>query len=62
MQAVPLHQLKAEKCCRISAEDLLNLKDLSSSGETSTYKKNKSGKSKVLVIDVRTKEEYPYVL
>lgn len=43
-------ELKREKCARVSGADLLELL---------TQKRNKSGRAKVLVVDVRPAEEYP---
>lgn len=60
MEAIPLEELRAEVCPRISAEDLIELCELTGPAQSrSPTKKNKSGKPKLLIIDVRTQEEYP---
>ncbi|XP_021954144.1 TBC domain-containing protein kinase-like protein isoform X2 [Folsomia candida] len=48
MDPIPLHELKLEKCARISGDDLLNLLDLN---------RTKFQKPKIIVIDVRNHEE-----
>lgn len=54
MTPVPLHELKSETCPRISAFDLLELLDLLPDSK----KKTKSQNIKIVVIDIRTSEEY----
>ncbi|KAK7072646.1 hypothetical protein SK128_024425 [Halocaridina rubra] len=49
MDAVPVSDLKSEKCPRISGAGLLELM---------AYKKSRDGRSKVLVVDVRSTEEF----
>uniref|UniRef100_UPI00398F4B54 TBC domain-containing protein kinase-like protein n=1 Tax=Pristiophorus japonicus TaxID=55135 RepID=UPI00398F4B54 len=57
--SIRLNELKAEISPRISAEDLIDLCELS--GPTNTKmptKKTKSGKPKLLVVDIRSSEEF----
>lgn len=56
MTPVPLHELKSETCPRISAEDLLDLLDLI----PNTKNKAKSQNIKIVVIDIRPTDEYPF--
>lgn len=53
MTPVPLNELKSETCPRISAEDLLDLLDLPDSKN-----KGKAQNVKILVVDIRSNEEY----
>lgn len=55
MTPIPLQELKSETCPRISAEDLLDLLNLLSDSKN----KGRSQNIKILVIDVRSNEEYP---
>ena len=60
MEPISLHDLKKEKCARISAEDLIELCELAGSSPTkSPTKSTRSSKPKLLVIDIRPQEEYP---
>ena len=60
MEPVPLDELKTEKCPRISAEDLIELCELAGPSPTrSPTKKSQSGIPRLLVIDVRSQDEYP---
>lgn len=52
-----MSELKAEVSPRISAEDLIDLCELSLTGPS---KRNKGGKPKIVAVDIRTVEEYPY--
>lgn len=61
MEPIPLDELKSEKYPRISAEDLIELCELA--GPTpgpSPTKRNKSNKPVILIIDVRSEDEYPF--
>ncbi len=63
MEPILLAELKTEKCLRISAEDLIDLCELRGSSSTrSPSKKTKAAKPKILVIDVRSQEEYPFII
>ncbi|XP_059507508.1 TBC domain-containing protein kinase-like protein isoform X2 [Stegostoma tigrinum] len=58
-ESIRLNELKTEVSPRISAEDLIDLCELS--GPTSSKmptKKTKSGKPKLLVVDIRSSEEF----
>lgn len=60
MEPLKLEELKSEKCPRISAEDLLELGEFGGNTTTrSPTKKRVNTKPMLLVIDVRTPEEYP---
>ena len=60
MEPIPLEELKVEKCLHISAEDLIELTELAGPIQTrSPVKRNKAAKPKILIIDVRSQEEYP---
>lgn len=60
MEPFTLDELKREKCCRISAEDLIELGELSGPAQTkSPTKRKQNSKPMLLVIDVRSPEEYP---
>ena len=60
MEPIPLEDLKAEKCPRISAEDLIELSEMSGPAlSRSPTKKRESSKPKILIIDSRTQDEYP---
>lgn len=50
MDAVSVAELKREKCPRVCGADLLELL---------AQKKSRSGRAKVLVVDVRSSDEYP---
>ena len=56
-----LEELKSEVSPRISAEDLLELCELKGSASRSPTKKNKNSKPIILVVDIRTNEEYPFL-
>ncbi|GIY74051.1 TBC domain-containing protein kinase-like protein [Caerostris darwini] len=55
MVPIPTTELKSEVSPRISAEDLLDLLDLSPDSRS----KSRSQSIKILVIDIRSCEEYP---
>ncbi|KAG2466931.1 TBCK protein, partial [Polypterus senegalus] len=60
-EPIKLNELKAEVTPRISAEDLIDLCELSGLSHLKTpTKKTKSGKPKILVVDIRNSEEYPF--
>lgn len=55
-----MDDLKAEVSPRISAEDLIDLCELTGPSHAKTpVKKTKSSKPKLLVVDIRNSEEYP---
>ena len=61
MEPIPLDELKSEKFARISAEDLLELCELTGpSPGMSPSKRNKSSKPVIVIIDVRSEDEYPF--
>ena len=63
MEAIPIEELKSEKTPRISAEDLIELCELAGPSVTrSPSKKTVKSKPKILIIDVRSPEEYPLLL
>lgn len=55
-EPLALFDLKAEVSPRISAEDLIDLCELSSVCPT---KRTKAGKPKIIAVDIRAVEEYP---
>lgn len=57
-EPLALGDLKAEVSPRISAEDLIDLCELSLAGPT---KRTRAGKPKIIAVDIRTAEEYPYI-
>lgn len=57
MTPIPLHDLKSETCPRISAEDLLALLDIL----PDLRNKGKSQNIKMLPIDIRPADEYPFL-
>ncbi|KAH0615901.1 hypothetical protein JD844_026521 [Phrynosoma platyrhinos] len=58
--SIKLNDLKSEVSPRISAEDLIDLCDLTGPGHFKTPpKKTKSSKPKLLIVDIRNSEEYP---
>uniref|UniRef100_A0A674A2R0 TBC1 domain containing kinase n=1 Tax=Salmo trutta TaxID=8032 RepID=A0A674A2R0_SALTR len=57
-EPLALSDLKAEVSPRISAEDLIDLCELSVGGQT---KRSKASKPKILAVDIRSIEEYPSV-
>lgn len=58
--SIKLDDLKAEVSPRISAEDLIDLCELTGPSHSKTpIKKTKSSKPKLLVVDIRNSEEYP---
>ena len=60
MEPIPLDELKSEKCPRISAEDLIELGELmGTSPSRSPTKRSKASKPKIVIVDVRTSDEYP---
>uniref|UniRef100_A0AAY5JW46 TBC domain-containing protein kinase-like protein n=1 Tax=Esox lucius TaxID=8010 RepID=A0AAY5JW46_ESOLU len=54
-EPLALRDLKAEVSPRISAEDLIDLCELSAGGQT---KKSKAGKPKILAVDIRSIEDF----
>ncbi|ELW64115.1 TBC domain-containing protein kinase-like protein [Tupaia chinensis] len=57
-ESIPLNDLKSEVSPRISAEDLIDLCELSVTGHFKTPpKRTKSGKPKLLVVDIRSSED-----
>ncbi|MFT7807634.1 TBC domain-containing protein kinase-like protein [Arapaima gigas] len=54
-EPLKLSELKAESSPRISAEDLIDLCELSGSGH---FKKTKSSKPKILAVDIRSSEDF----
>uniref|UniRef100_A0A671X1S0 TBC domain-containing protein kinase-like protein n=1 Tax=Sparus aurata TaxID=8175 RepID=A0A671X1S0_SPAAU len=56
-EPLALCDLKAEVSPRISAEDLIDLCELSLAGPA---KRTKAGKPKIIAVDIRSVEEYPY--
>jgi len=60
MEPIPAEELKAEKFPRISAEDLIQLCELSGPSKApNPAKSSKSSKPLIVVIDVRSEDEYP---
>ncbi|XP_039615140.1 TBC domain-containing protein kinase-like protein isoform X2 [Polypterus senegalus] len=58
-EPIKLNELKAEVTPRISAEDLIDLCELSGLSHLKTpTKKTKSGKPKILVVDIRNSEDF----
>ncbi|XP_043917233.1 TBC domain-containing protein kinase-like protein isoform X2 [Protopterus annectens] len=58
-EPVDLSELKTEMSPRISAEDLIDLCELTGSFHSKTpLKKTKSGKPKLLVVDIRSSEDF----
>lgn len=58
-----MNDLKSEVSPRISAEDLIDLCDLTGPSHFKTpTKKTKSSKPKLLIVDIRNSEEYPFKL
>lgn len=55
-EPLALGELKAEVSPRISAEDLIDLCELSLAGPT---KRTRAGKPKIIAVDIRAAEEYP---
>lgn len=55
-EPLALSDLKAEVSPRISADDLIDLCELSSTG---LAKRTKAGKPKIIAVDIRPVEEYP---
>ncbi|XP_013390013.1 TBC domain-containing protein kinase-like protein [Lingula anatina] len=59
LDPIPLEELKSERCPRISAEDLIELGELKGPAQTkSPTKRSREGKPKLLMIDVRSEEDY----
>ncbi|KAK7096693.1 TBC domain-containing protein kinase-like protein [Littorina saxatilis] len=59
MEPITVEELKAEKCPRISAEDLIELGELSGPAYSrSPSKKRLNSKPMILMVDVRSHEEY----
>ena len=56
-EPLALSELKAELSPRISAEDLIDLCELSLAGGG---KRTRAGRPKIVAVDVRSAEEYPY--
>ena len=60
MDAIPLEELKTEVCPRISAEDLLTLSGLlGATNGRNTSERSRASKPRIIVIDVRSHDEYP---
>nr|XP_004663058.2 TBC domain-containing protein kinase-like protein [Jaculus jaculus] len=58
-ESIPLNDLKSEVSPRISAEDLIDLCELTVTGHFKTpTKKTKSSKPKLLVVDIRNGEDF----
>uniref|UniRef100_A0A673TFW6 TBC1 domain containing kinase n=1 Tax=Suricata suricatta TaxID=37032 RepID=A0A673TFW6_SURSU len=58
-ESIPLNDLKSEVSPRISAEDLIDLCELTVTGHFKTpTKKTKSSKPKLLVVDIRNSEDF----
>ncbi|XP_072873636.1 TBC domain-containing protein kinase-like protein isoform X3 [Chlorocebus sabaeus] len=58
-ESIPLNDLKSEVSPRISAEDLIDLCELTMTGHFKTpTKKTKSSKPKLLVVDIRNSEDF----
>ena len=63
IETISLADLKAEKCPRVSAADLLELAELSGAVNTrSPTKRSRNAKPTIIVIDVRSTDEYPQPL
>ena len=63
MEPIPPEELKAEKFPRISAEDLIELCELSGPSKApNPAKSSKSSKPLIVVIDVRGEDEYPSLI
>lgn len=61
MEPVKVEELKTEKCCRISAEDLIEMGELCGpSSSKSPTKRKPNSRPMIIVIDIRNPEEYPY--
>ena len=56
-EPLALSDLKAELSPRISAEDLIDLCELSLAGGG---KRTRAGRPKIVAVDIRSSEEYPY--
>ena len=64
-EPLSLEELKSEVSPRISAEDLLELCDLKPGavpGSRSPTKKTKSSRPVIMCVDVRSSEEYPFLM
>lgn len=60
MEPIPPEELKVEKFPRISAEDLMELCELSGPSKSpNPAKSSKSSKPFIVVVDVRPEDEYP---
>jgi len=60
MEPIPQEELKAEKFPRISAEDVIELCELSGPSKApNPAKSSKSSKPLIVVVDVRGEDEYP---
>lgn len=63
MEPIKVEELKTEKCCRISAEDLIELGELCGPASSkSPTKRRPNSKPVIIVIDIRNPEEYPYIV
>lgn len=63
MEPVKVEELKTEKCCRISAEDLIEMGELCGpSSSKSPTKRKPNSRPMIIVIDIRNPEEYPQKL
>lgn len=60
MEPIKVEELKTEKCCRISAEDLIEMGELCGpSTSKSPTKRKPNSKPMIIVVDIRNPEEYP---
>ena len=61
MEPIKVEELKTEKCCRISAEDLIEMGELCGpSASKSPTKRKPNSKPMIIVVDIRNPEEYPW--
>lgn len=59
MEPVKVEELKTEKCCRISAEDLIEMGELCGpSSSKSPTKRKPNSRPMIIVIDIRNPEDY----
>ncbi|XP_056010659.1 TBC domain-containing protein kinase-like protein [Ostrea edulis] len=59
MEPIKVEELKTEKCCRISAEDLIELGELCGPASSkSPTKRRPNSKPVIIVIDIRNPEDY----
>lgn len=61
MEPIAIEELKAEKCPRISAEDMIELGEfLGAPLSRSPTKKRANSKPMIIIVDVRSADEYPF--